>query len=920
MKKSSLVRSIGASLMFAAVLGTAACSPGDPESRAQKYYESAQTKYQANEVSAAVIELKNALQESAQFAPARLLLGKIYLENYQIAQAEKELTRARDLGAAPEDYLAPLMLSHVLATKYVEALSLVEAAPAEAQILPEVIDYHADALVGQGRYASARELLNNADPMTGDHLARLGQIAVLEGDPEQAARLSQQALETDPDSLVANLLAGRLAIREDDMVAAEGYFSKAVEIDPTSPPASLTLTTVLIDQEKLDEALATLEALARRGISTMQAVYLRSLIALQQQDFELAKSAAEQVLSSAPRNRPALLVAGVANSALGNDEVAITYLQRFANDDQIPLVASRALAWSSLRLGRADDALEAAGRSAEESGDAASLRLATAAALQSGQLDKAVSYMQTVLENEPDNLSLATGLATLKLSAGDKDGADDILKRIPSNGVDRTTEEQIRLGIVHLRAGNTQQALEIAQGLRQKSPNSAAGYSLAGLALVQDGQQTAAVEQFEQALEIEPGSWVSVNALVSLLRAQDREDEALTVLETAHEAKPDNVQIAMALAQMKALAGDVAESEAILKKMVDAAPDAIEPRIAYARMLLLLGKPGQALTEAQSASKMDPANPAALETVGLAYRAQGEHRKAVDVFQSMIGQLPENADARYLLGRSLAEAGSDEAAIDAMRRTIDLDGNKLEARTALIRLLALRGEMDGAKSELETLRAISQPNAALYDLEGFVALSDGKAKDASRKYRQAYETEPTPLRAVTLARSLWVAEDKKDAIHVLEGRSEPMSRLQLAQFYFQENRAEDAKEQYRILTRENPKNPVYFNDFAWVLWENGDLDEAYENATKAMELAPNAPAIQDTYGVIALARGDVDGAIEALQPAFEAASHDPDIALHLAKAYLARGRTSEARTLLQDLAGRDGFSGQAEARELLSTL
>ena len=69
-------------------------APDNPE----KLVASAKESLAKNDRSAAVIQLKNALQKNPDLGEARLLLGKALLEQGDLAAAEKELRRARELG------------------------------------------------------------------------------------------------------------------------------------------------------------------------------------------------------------------------------------------------------------------------------------------------------------------------------------------------------------------------------------------------------------------------------------------------------------------------------------------------------------------------------------------------------------------------------------------------------------------------------------------------------------------------------------------------------------------------------------------------------------------------------------------------------------------------------------------------------
>lgn len=913
-----VTRLIRASAFTLAVGLLVSCSAGSPEERAEKFYRSAEEAYTAQDYSASVIQLKNSLQELNSYVPSRLFLGRIYLETYRLDSAEKELVRARDLGAEPEEYLPYLMQTYVLGGQFSEALGLMEVAPQALRERTDIRSYHADALAGQGRYKDAKSLLQAAPQQDAAILTRLGHVAWLENDMDLARIYVRQALEKDQTYVDGNILMGRLYLAEQDYGNAGQAFKKALDADPFSPRAALSYASVLVEQQNTDAATAVLDQMRKNGHEGIQALYLRSLIALQQQDFPEAKRESERVLSMNSTHRGAMLVAGVANSALGNDEAAISNLRRFSSEVESPAVAGRALAWSSLRLGRPDEALSAIEKTLSPTApDIGSLRLATAAALRAGQLEKAEDFLREMLKQNPNDTSLVIGLASLSLAVGNKEEAEQRLATLPQDIDGEMPDARVRRALVYLGTENYQQAAAIAAGLRQDFPDREEGYSLAGLVLAAQQQFDDAIRYFEQALAIAPASPNAVSALVSIYREHERPDDALRVLKAAYEADQNSQPLVLAYAQMLMEQEQLAESERLLRKLASDAPNAMEPALLLARVYLNLGEGDKALSSAQRADMLAPDNDAVLETLGLAYRTLGAHKNAVDSFERLVQVRPESSGAYFLLGRSLAETGEIDAAITAMKETLARDSEKLLAQAALVRLLSVRGDLDEARTELARLKTMTPVNADLHDLEGFLNIRAGDMAKAVDQYRLAYEMDNSPGRGVMLAQAMWFAGDEETAENLLKSLDTPGAYIQLAQLYVQQGRTVDALATYRALVRKEPDNPIFLNDFAWTLWENGQLDEAYEHARKAVTLAPRSAAIQDTYGMILVDRGDTKGAVAALTLAVEQGAGNPEFQLHLARALLADGQADQARSLLDILVGLEGFNRQPEAQDLL---
>lgn len=897
----------------------AACDSGDPADRADRYIRSAEQKLEAGKFPAAVIEYKNAIQALPDYAPARLALGEAYLSRYRLLDAEKELVRARELGAAADLVLPLLVRTKVLMNDFSAALALVGTMPEDMRSSPVIAVYHSDALVGQGRYDDARAVLDALETHTPEVLARQAQLGVLNGDRDEARRLVDQALQMDPANFDANLLSGRLELYDGDKEGAIAAFRIAVKTDPFAPQAALGLVALLIETGGTAEAKTILAGTANNGFVSLQSLYLGSLIALQEKDFAAAKAESEKVLSVDPRFRPALLVSGVANSALGNDQAAIASLERFASDGEMPGVASRALAWSNMRLGRSDEALEAMEKSGGLADDMESLRLATAAAIGSGEVGKAAEFLSDMLEKDPGNASLAIGLASLKLSSGDKAGASAVLGSISGSGESATLEEKQRLGFVYLQAGQPEEAGRIAAELRESAPDKAAGYVLGGLTLGASGQPGPAEQMLKMGLEREPSNIGAVTALVGVYRHSGRLADAERVLVSAMKDAPDRAGFMLGLARIKIETGRGDEGEALLRKAVGSNPENIEVGLMLARYLLTTGRAEEALTLAGTALKASPDHLGAMEVQGLSYRAVGRHDEAVQTLERLASLAPTRAEAQFLLARSLGDLGRVDAAIGALRHTLSLDGSRQDARLILARLLLLKNDFQAAIKEIDEFERRAGQTGESQDVRGHIAMRQGKPRDALAPFSAAYDLSPSPVRAVTLSQAQVAAGEMSEAIKTLEAEESPYARLPLAALYEEAGRRDDALAVYDSLLKENPDNPVILNDYAWLLSRTGqDTDRAFGYASKARDMAPKSPAILDTWGVVALALGHTEDAVAAHREAVALAPSIPDLRLNLAKALLEQGEREEAVSLLSSVVTLKDFAGRDEAEKLLN--
>ncbi len=107
------------------------------------------------------------------------------------------------------------------------------------------------------------------------------------------------------------------------------------------------------------------------------------------------------------------------------------------------------------------------------------------------------------------------------------------------------------------------------------------------------------------------------------------------------------------------------------------------------------------------------------------------------------------------------------------------------------------------------------------------------------------------------------------------------------------------------------------NNLAYLQHQAGDPG-ALELASRAHELAPRNPAVNDTYGWILAENGHLDKGLSMLTTAMEQAPTNPEYRLHLAHALVADGKNGEARDALIPLLRSDGDSvHKRKARQLL---
>jgi predicted Zn-dependent protease len=106
--------------------------------------------------------------------------------------------------------------------------------------------------------------------------------------------------------------------------------------------------------------------------------------------------------------------------------------------------------------------------------------------------------------------------------------------------------------------------------------------------------------------------------------------------------------------------------------------------------------------------------------------------------------------------------------------------------------------------------------------------------------------------------------------------------------------------QLRRLESIDKENVYALNNLAWQLRDSSPL-EASEFAKRALEAAPNSPAVIDTYVTVMAKNGEFGEALRVLDRAIDAGRQADQLRLLRADVLVAQGDTEEAKRELTSL-------------------
>ena len=160
------------------------------------------------------------------------------------------------------------------------------------------------------------------------------------------------------------------------------------------------------------------------------------------------------------------------------------------------------------------------------------------------------------------------------------------------------------------------------QAAGRAQPDSVAAFENEAYALLNAGQQQAAIEPFEATVEAgveRPQPYIYLSQLYA---SQDRLEDAVTLLEEAQERFPENEEVQAQLLNTYVTAGMSEEALSQYEAAVEANPDNALYRVNYGTLLLEMGRLEEAITQLERATDLDAENADAFYNLGAAYANQ----------------------------------------------------------------------------------------------------------------------------------------------------------------------------------------------------------------------------------------------------------------------------------------------------------
>ncbi|WP_440997088.1 XrtA/PEP-CTERM system TPR-repeat protein PrsT [Arhodomonas sp. SL1] len=908
-------------LLATMLLALAGCNGGGVRT-ADEYYAAAQEYQAAGDLRAAVIELKNALQQDAEHASARRMLGELHLAGGDYASAEKELRRARELGIARRQVavsLARAQAAQGLSSEARDTLGEPSSYDGDRRIealrlLGDLERRAGEEMLGCGHY---REALALAPERWASRIG-VADCERVSGELEAAeARLKgfDRANGGDP---AAGVLLARVRIDKGERAAAGEVVDRVLERWPGYPEATLMRATLVLERGDLE---ATEQALQAAPANHPRTHLLRGIAHFRAQRYDQATQSLREAQRAAPGVPATHFWLGLSHLARGAMEQARHHFAR-ARELNPQFTEARALLLAmDAQLGGSDDGrAELQLLTASANDNPATVMLLGGAAASMGDTSLQRSILESGLRRNPGDPALHTALGVALLEQGDYDAALDALEEaatLDSADLDR----HVALVRALVGRGRQERALEVARGFVAANPGVIDGRLLLGATALAAGRIGEAREAFEAALARDDRSTGAHYGLAVASLVAGDEQAVIERVERVLAIEPDNVP---ALLMRYALARRGGEREVALTwlaRAAEAAPNSSLVAGAYAEQLLRRGQGEAALEVVGPALETNPEHGHLLRLQALAHMSAGRPGAAVPVFEKLLAADPHVPENHTNLAVAHFRAGEGGRAREVLESAWERHPGALIVVRELVRLEMAAGNRDAAMEAAARMRESDPAAAELLAAE--VLAGSGEREQAIQRLR---ETASDDARiSLTLARMHWSAGDQDEAVAVLRERLEShpddeAAQAVLADFHIARGRHREAVATLAALVERAPENAKALNNLAMLTGEKAP-ERAVGLARRAFAADPSDPRIADTLGWLLLSEGATEEALPLLR---SAATRMPDartVQYHYAAALASAGEDAAARERLERvLVDEQEFVDRADAEALLVRL
>lgn len=767
-----------------------------------------------------------------------------------------------------------------------------------------------------------------------DNFMQQGQALYDKGDFVRARLQFKNALQIDPKFAPALLWLAKTEMKLENFRGAFGNLNQAVELDPKLAEARILLGRIYLGGKKFDEAQTHINEALQIDPQNTDALLVKATMALLQGKSAEAKSQLQEIKQLDPKKFEVYLLTAQIEASEKNLAGAAQTLEEGlkAIPDKKELYLARAtLADAQGQAAEAEKYLHEAVK-LEPKNPALQAQLAQHY-IKSREFDKAEQALRQQMALEPDNERHVVALARFLLGLNRAKEAEQELKTF----IDKHQENnnaRFALADFYLARRQEGKAMQTLQAIVDREPTGPAGLQAKGrMASVHAtrGRIAEAEKLVAEVLKENPKDMAATRTMGLLALNKKDGLTAVNNFRIIVQDQPQNPEARLLLAQAHLVNNEKEQARDQAKKALELKADYLDARRFLYGLYIQDQDYQGAISTIQGYLRYNEKDLFNLSALGEVYAAKGDLAAARATFKKIISLEPKNPLGYFELARLELRQKHPEAALPHLTDALAQNPAFLPALQALTGIYLEKNQPQKAAEVVAKSLAAVPDNPALLQMMGELSLIQKKPQEAVKYLEKAFALNPRQMGALRLLVIAYQQspDQEKVAQDLADKAKDPKSprfySLAEAMYYERLKDYPKAIEVYQRMIERNLFTTLAKNNLAYLLANHLPSPENNQKAlqlvNEALDESPEDPNVLDTKGWILFQQGDYQQAKAYFEQATEFAPENPTLKFHLASALAKTGEVAKAKEVLEKLLEtKVKFAEQAAAETLLLQL
>jgi tetratricopeptide (TPR) repeat protein len=516
----------------------------DPK-RSESYLNLALLQLRSNLIDQAEPNFKKAAELDPKAMNAQLALGGFYQSRNRLPEAEQQFKHAIELAPKDPTPREALVRLYMAEGRKPDAEALLRQAKADLSDVPEGYRMLGDFYFASGDLDKATaeySSLYSDHPRDPQVKKNYIQLLILKSRLDEAAKLNDEVLKTNPHDVDALVYRGQIQLRRNDAIGAVDSLQEALKNDSGNAVAHYHLGAAFDMQHNDTRAESEWREAVRLRPDLTDAQRALAALEMRRGDLEGLTQTAQLIIAAAPQAPDGYLLRAMAEmnrQKYSDAQQDLTKAMGLAPGSPAPYVQMGTLYQLQKQYLEAIKFYQQALDKDAASTDA--LQGIMNVYLLQKQPDQAVAAARAQIAKSPDTGGFYDLLGTaLFQNKKDLSGADAAFHKAIE--LDKNNSDALlKLGQVQAAQGSVGQALALYQQSIKDHPREIAFYILAGEMYESQNDWSNAKTMYQKALEIQPDNPLASNNLAYVMLQQGGNvDVALAMAQTAHRGMPDS--------------------------------------------------------------------------------------------------------------------------------------------------------------------------------------------------------------------------------------------------------------------------------------------------------------------------------------------------------------------------------------------